>query len=63
MTVFCRAKFPANAGLLQVFDDRLGAGANMKFLVDVTEVRAHGGDADLEFVRDFLVGKTFGEER
>jgi len=54
--------FKAVGGLLlEVFDDGLGAGVDVEFVVDALEVFADGVEADGEEFGDFLVEATAGE--
>src|SRR5205807_8127700 len=46
----------------EILGDGLGAGADVKFAVDVTDVSVHGLEGDGEQVGDFLVGVTSGQQ-
>src|SRR5882672_9437513 len=41
---------------------RLQTAADMQFVTDVDDMRANGGDTDVELVADFLVNETLSQQ-
>jgi hypothetical protein len=48
--------------LLQVFDHGLGAGMDVKFIVDAAQMAAHGIETHRQRIGDFFITVAFGEK-